>query len=339
MTSSNIPVLSPNDALARLRERRGADNPGMAAMYHSYLGGIVTDPALMSIPLDDHMVHRGHGVFDTASLHDGRIYRLDIHLERLLDSADLARIDHDFTREQLSEIVAATAAASGLRDGSIRYWISAGPGSFGLDPAECVEAGFYCAVFQGFSPRADQSGLAEATIRHTPMKPTLLATIKSNNYLLNVLTHLEAKDSGGWFGVLVDDDGYVAEGAVVNVFFVTSESRVLLTPPFEGILRGTTARRVLQLAEEVLIPQGLISGVEQRPVLADDVRGEIDEMFMVGGDTHLYPVISWDGVVVGDGTAGPVGNKTLELLETEATQQLDPALPDAAQQYTEVPYR
>lgn len=336
--TADIPVLDAATALDRLRGRRSQDNPGLAAMYHSYLGGIVTDPALMAVPLDDHMLHRGHGVFDTASLRDGRIYRLAIHLERLLDSAAMARIDHDFSGEQLTEIVAKTVAASGLRDGSIRYWLSAGPGSFGFDPAECIEACFYCAVFEGFSPRTGATGHAEATIRDTPMKPTLLATIKSNNYLLNVLTHLEAKDQGGWFGVLVDDDGYVAEGAVVNVCFVTSGSRVLLTPPFEGILRGTTARRVLRLAEEVLVPEGLIASVEQRPVLADELRGSIDEMFMVGGDTHLYPVTSWDGVPVGDGAPGRVGARTLELLETEASSLLDPALADTAEQYTEIPY-
>jgi len=337
--TTDIPVLDAAAALARLRERRAGDNPGVAAMYHSYLGGIITDPALMSVPLDDHMVHRGHGVFDTASLHDGRIYRLGIHLDRLLESAALARIDHGFTAERLTEIVAETAAASGLRDGSIRYWISAGPGGFGLDPTECIEACFYCAVFAGNAPRASQSGVAEATIRDTPMKPGLLATIKSNNYLLNVLTHMEARDQGGWFGVLVDDDGYVAEGAVANVFFVTSQSRLLVTPPFDGILKGTTARRVLQLADEVLIPEGLISGVEQRPVLADDIRGSVDEMFMVGGDTHLYPVTSWDGVQIGAGAAGTVATRTLDLLETEAGRRLEPALTDTAEQYTAVPYR
>ena len=336
--TDDIPVLDATTALERLRDRRAADNPGLAAMYHSYLGGIVTDPALMSVPLDDHMLHRGHGVFDTASLHDGRLYRLGIHMDRLLDSAAMARIEHDYTHAQLVDIVARTAAASGLRDGSVRYWLSAGPGSFGFDPSECIESCFYCVIFEGFSPRTGTFGHAEATIRDTPMKPTLLATIKSNNYLLNVLTHLEAKDQGGWFGVLVDDEGYVAEGAVVNVFFVTSGSRVLLTPPFDGILRGTTARRVLQLAEEVLLPEGLITGVEQRPVLADEVRESIDEMFMVGGDTHLYPVTSWDGVPVGDGKGGAVATRTLELLETEASSRLKPELADTAEQYTVVPY-
>ena len=57
------------------------------AMYSSVLGGIVTDPALMVLPLDDHMVHRGHAVFDTATLTHGMLYQLDLHLDRLIKSA------------------------------------------------------------------------------------------------------------------------------------------------------------------------------------------------------------------------------------------------------------
>ena len=60
------------------------------------------------------------------------------------------------------------------------------------------------------------AGIPEVTVRDTPMKPQLLATIKSNNYLLNVLTHMEAIDLGGTFGILGDDDGYVAESCGLN---------------------------------------------------------------------------------------------------------------------------
>ena len=63
------------------------------AFYSSQLGGIVTDPALMLIPFDDHMVHRGHGIFDTAGIVNGRIYDLEAHLDRFLGSAERSRLD------------------------------------------------------------------------------------------------------------------------------------------------------------------------------------------------------------------------------------------------------
>lgn len=326
-------------ALDILRRRRVEDPSGIQAMYSSYLGGVVTDPALMVIPLDDHMVHRGHGVFDTASLRNGNIYRLDVHLDRLLESARLARIEHGFTKDELRSIVVGTVAASGRRDGSLRYWITAGPGGMSFDPSECSGPCFYCVVLDGFNPASASmvtDGLHEITIRNTPMKPPLLAHIKSNNYLLNVLTHLEAHDAGGHFGVLVDDDGFVAEGCVVNVSFVRSADRFLVTPPFRGILKGATVRRTETLAQ-VLIGEGLITGFSQEPLVADDLRGAIDEMYFTGGDTHLFPVVSWDKMPVGDGTVGPVARRVLELLEAE--EGGDRLVIDSDEQFIAVDYR
>ena len=129
-------------------------------------------------------------------------------------------------------------------------------------------------------------------------------------------------DLGGTFGILVDDDGYVAESCVLNAVFITKD-HTLRTPPFDGILFGTTVRRVMDLASEVLIEEGLISSVDQSPVLASDVSGDqVTEMFLCGGDTHLYPVVSWDGLAVGDGKVGPIAKRLLELLEGEAFGQL-----------------
>ncbi len=321
VTSSTRRVLTESEVLSRLRTKRGA--PGYRAMFSSWLGGVITDPALMQIPLDDHLVHRGHGVFDTCTLASGRLYRLGIHIERLLRSAALARIDHPWTKDELIEMVVETASTAAIRDGAVRYWMTVGPGGFSPSPRECPEACFYCIIFdptplggEGADPM--HTGVPEVTVLDTPMKPPLLATIKSNNYLLNVLTHMEAVDRGGTFGVLVDGEGYVAESCVLNAAFITSEG-VLRTPPFDGILSGTTIRRVMDLASEKLTSEGLISSVSQAPVPADEVRGEsISEMFLCGGDTHLYPVTSWDGTPVGTGTVGPVAQRLIELLDAEA---------------------
>ena len=317
-------VLSEPEVLERLKTKRG--QPGYLAMFSSWLGGVITDPALMQIPLDDHLVHRGHGVFDTCTLGDGKLYRLNTHLDRLLRSASLARIEHPWTKNDLIKMVAGTAAASNVRDGAVRYWITTGPGGFSPSPKECPEACFYCVIFDPIPLAGSKSGplsegINEVTVLDTPMKPPLLATIKSNNYLLNVLTHMEAVDRGGTFGILVDDLGYVAESCVLNVAFITQE-KVLRTPPFEGILLGATIRRVMDLAASTLSEEKLISDVDQSPVLASEVSGDqISEMFLCGGDTHLYPVLSWDKIPVGQGKIGPVAKRLTELLEAEGTGQ------------------
>ena len=88
----SLPVLSPTEVLASLRALRERQPVKYAAFYSSQLGGIVTDPALMVIPFDDHMVHRGHGIFDTAGIVQGRIYDLEAHLDRFVRSAERSKL-------------------------------------------------------------------------------------------------------------------------------------------------------------------------------------------------------------------------------------------------------
>src|SRR5438477_12856130 len=125
-------VLAPAEALDQLRALRARQPVKYWAFYSSQLGGIVTDPAVMILPFDDHMVHRGHGIFDTAGLVDGKIYDLEAHLDRFLLSAVRSKLRLPGSREEIRDIIVKTAAASGRRDGSIRYWLSSGPGSLDL---------------------------------------------------------------------------------------------------------------------------------------------------------------------------------------------------------------
>src|SRR5438034_11734632 len=85
-------VLEADDVLDNLRALRRRQPVRYWAFYSSQLGGIVTDPALMVIPFDDHMVHRGHGIYDTAAIVDGRVYDLEAHMDRFLRSARLSRL-------------------------------------------------------------------------------------------------------------------------------------------------------------------------------------------------------------------------------------------------------
>src|SRR5678809_1480573 len=87
-----LPVLDADQVVAALRAMRERQPVKFSAFYSSQLGGIVTDPALMVLPFDDHMVHRGHGVFDTAAIVDGKIYDLEAHLDRFVRSAATSRL-------------------------------------------------------------------------------------------------------------------------------------------------------------------------------------------------------------------------------------------------------
>src|SRR5512132_1485234 len=136
-------LLAAEDVLASLTALRAKQPVKYAAFYSSQLEGIVTDPALMVIPFDDHIVHRGHGIFDTAGLVDGRIYDLEAHLDRFLRSADRSKLAIAGSRAEMRDIIMHTTAVSGLRDGAIRYWLSSGPGSLELSPAAGAKPGFF----------------------------------------------------------------------------------------------------------------------------------------------------------------------------------------------------
>src|SRR2546422_2583225 len=242
-----LQTLTAEEGVARLRALRSRQPVKFWAFYSSQLGGIVTDPALMVVPFDDHMVHRGHGIFDTAAIEAGKIYDLEAHLDRFIRSARTSKIQLP-ARAEMRDIIVRTTAASGRREGSIRYWASVGPGSLGLTPAAGAEPGFFVMIFAGlaYPDTWYTQGLRGMTTTY-PIKPPLHAVTKSTNYLPNVLMQLEAQENGLDNGVFVDEAGNVGESSNMNVAFV-SEDGVLQHPKFDHILSGCTSLRLLELA-------------------------------------------------------------------------------------------
>jgi len=307
-------ILNADDVLERLRALRARQPVKFWALYSSQLGGIVTDPALMVLPFDDHMVHRGHGVFDTAALVDGKIYDLEAHLDRFVRSARTSKLALP-AREEMRDIVVRTTAASARRDGSIRYWASAGPGSLGLTPAAGAAPGFFVMVFAGLSyPEAWYTeGLRVMTTTY-PIKPPLYAVTKSTNYLPNVLMQLEAQERGLDNGIFVDEAGHVGESSNMNVAFVTQDG-VLRHPRFEHILAGCTSLRLLALAPG-LVPRKLIGDVQVCDIPVAEARAA-REMMLFGSSVKVAPVVEWDGKPIGAGAPGPVARALRELLEQD----------------------
>ena len=318
-------TLSTDDAIRRLQQAVHAKAANFYAMYSSVLGGIVTDPALMVLPLDDHMVHRGHAVFDTATLTHGMLYQLDPHVDRLLRSAEAARIALPFAREQLRQIILDTAAASRQQEGSVRYWLSAGPGGFALGPAECTGSSFYVIVFkQEFYPQSYYTEGVRVITSQIPIKPPFFARTKSTNYLPNVLVVLEAKDHGADNGVFIDQRGLVAESSNMNVAFVTKD-RVFRHPSFDAILSGITIQRILKLAER-LVAQGDLKEIRLADVSLDEGR-QAAEMMLIGSSIKVAPVVQWDGKPIGDGMPGPITLKLLQLWEEDTRSATDQLVP------------
>ncbi len=317
MTVSNpsFQILNADEVVSRLTALRARQPVKYSAFYSSQLGGIVTDPALMVLPFDDHMVHRGHGIFDTAAVVNGKIYDLEAHLDRFLRSADRSKLRLPASREDIRDIIIKTTAASGQRDGSIRYWLSSGPGSLELTPAAGAEPGFFVMIFGGLSypERWYTEGLRVMTTPY-PIKAPLYATTKATNYLPNVLMQMEAKEAGFDNGVFIDADGHVGESSNMNVAFVTSD-QVFVHPKFDHILAGCTSLRLLELAHS-LQEQGVLKGVEVRDLSVEDARAS-REMLLLGSSVKVASVVQWDTQTIGDGKPGPVARALLALLDKD----------------------
>ena len=321
---SRIPVFRSAEAMTGFLRAKDAATPALAA-YSSVLGGIVTDEVAMSVPIDDHGFHRGHCVFDTANVAGGKAFGLSMHLDRLLGSAQQARIDTSaLEKDTLKRIILETIGATERRDGVfVRYWLTAGRGDFGISPKNCVEPSFYCVVHDD-SHGGNDRGLS-ATPVDVPLKPPLLATAKTNNYMINALVAMEAEAKGAQLGVQFEADGHLAESSVATIAVVGKDG-ILVSPPADSILASTTWARVRALAPS-LVDAGVLRGCEARRVKRDELSDAAELLSLGGG--WVEPITTYDGAPVGDGTPGPAWKALDEIVRADLS---NPELVD------EVPY-
>ncbi len=298
------------------RANRPAYHANYYAMYSSWWDAITTDPNLMVVPLDDHMVHRGDGLFETFKCVDGSVYNLDAHFARLEGGAKTIALKMPWSREEFREIIAAVLRAGGHRDALVRIFVSRGPGSHSANPYECpkpllmVLAIRLAAPFMAMHPEGAKVGVSGI-----PTKDGFFAQVKSVNYLPNVLMKKQAVDSGVDFMLGFDKNGHMTELPTENFGIVTA-GRVLRVPRPEHILRGTTMLRVMELARKKLVPAGILTGVEE----ADVPRAELEkaaEMLVFGTTPHVTAVTEFAGRPVGDGKPGPVWRELSRVFEED----------------------
>ncbi|MCB2193513.1 MAG: aminotransferase class IV [Deltaproteobacteria bacterium] len=306
------PLLSPDEALERLKAQPRPWAGDYLAMYSNWLGGIVTEPWLMSVPIDDHLVHRGDGVFEATKCLNGRIYLFERHLERLKRSSTSIHLDLPLTRLELTALASAVVRAGGERECMLRIFLSRGPGGFTTNPYECPQAGVYIVASRIHPPSEEiyERG-ANLGVSQVPAKSGFFAGVKSCNYLPNVLLKREAITHGWDFAVCLDPSGYLAEGSTENMGLVDNDG-VLLLPPPDNILEGTTAKRTVELAQG-LVERGELAGVARRHLEIKELRTAA-EVMLFGTTLDVLPVTRIDGKPVGSGEVGPMAKKLRALI-------------------------
>ena len=167
----------------------------------------------MMLPLDDHMVHRGDGVFEVLECVGWNIYALARHLERMKCSMAASFLEPPVNDERLIEIVCPTVRAGNTGNCIVRLFISRGPGSFSANPYDSVGSQLFVIVVahEPFAREKYEKGVKLVTTG-VPIKTNYFATIKNCNYLPNVLMKKEAVDRGVDYSVSLDEKGFLARG-------------------------------------------------------------------------------------------------------------------------------
>jgi branched-chain amino acid aminotransferase len=264
------------------------------------------------IPWDDaqlhvmsHVVNYGSSVFEGVrcySLPKGpAIFRLTEHMQRLLDSAKIYRIDVDYTRDELVSAVVEVVSSNGVSPCYIRPIVLRGYGEAGVNPFNSPTEVYVCNYPWGkYLSNDAEKGVDVCVSSWTRLAPnTLPAIAKSGaNYMNSQLIKMEAIVNGYVEGIALDANGYVSEGSGENVFIVRNGT--LQTAPLgNSVLPGITRDSVMQIARDLGIPV-----VEQ--VIPREMLYIADEAFFTGTAAEVTAIRSVDKINVGKGVVGPI---------------------------------
>ena len=284
-----------------------------------YVNGRFVSKNEATVSVYDHGFLYGDGVFEGIRVYQGRIFKLDAHVDRLFESAHTLGIQVPLDRREMIDAIVETVRRSELRDAYIRPVISRGPGDLGIDPRKCPRPNLVIIVdeIQLYPQEAYQRGLRmiTASTRQRPLD-VLNPRIKTCNYLNNILARMEANLVGVDEGLMLTTHGYVAECTADNVFIV-KRGGVLTPPAHLGILQGVTRQTVLDLCGTMGIP-----AAEHTLTLHDMYTA--DECFLSGTGAELGPVVQLDGRSIGSGKPGPVTTRILAAFRDLAAREGTP---------------
>src|SRR6185436_6604515 len=280
-----------------------------------YVSGAFRPAADATVSVFDHGLLYGDGIFEGIRAYNGRVFKLERHIDRLFDSAKAIRLEIPHSHAEVCGIVVETCRQNEIHDGYIRLVVTRGPGDLGIDPRKCARPELIVIARQLTMYAAAASGIRIVTSTFRRNAPDATSpSIKSLNYLNNILARIEANDRGADEALMLDGQGYVAEATVDNFFIVTDHA--LLTPPTATNLKGVTRETLLSLAATLGIR------AEEKPFTLFDVW-TAKEAFICGTGAEVVPVVSVDARTIGNGTVGPVTTRIVaayhQLVRSEGT--------------------
>lgn len=279
---------------------------------HIWFDGELVPAAEAKVSVLTHALHYGTSVFEGirayATARGPAVFRLKEHAERLLDSAKILGMPRTLSADEVSEAVLATVRKNGRDACYIRPLMWYGSDSLGVNPGKnrvhFMVATMPWGVYLGEDAVREGAKLVTSSWRRSPGDVLPTKAKAGGNYVNSVLANQEAKDGGFDEALLLDKEGYVAEGSGENIFFLKGGT---LYPIAHSInLRGITRDSVVQIATWM--------GTTVEPTMA--TRDELyiaDEVFMVGTAAEVTPVSFIDRRPIGSGEAGAFSLKMREI--------------------------
>jgi branched-chain amino acid aminotransferase len=271
-----------------------------------WIDGQLVDESEAKLSVFDHCTLYGDGVFEGIRIYGGKIFRCRDHVDRFYESARKIRLSIPWSKEEIVSAMQKTIAANEQVDGYIRMVITRGAGSLGLNPMICAPPSVFIIVssIALYPPDMYEKGMGVIIAKTRRIGAASLdLSIKSCNYLNNILAKIEAIDAGLAEAVMLNEMGNVAECTGDNIFIVT-DGVVKTPPPEDNILHGITRQVVLELAREL--------GMETREEsFTPEQLLSADECFLTGTAAEVIAVTSVDGKPIGTGKPGPVTDRLL----------------------------
>ncbi len=278
------------------------------------LNGTYLPQSEAKISVNDYGFLYGCGIFETMRAYNGKIFRLESHLDRLKASADRLGIPVQVSvfKEQINEVI----RINRLAEARVRVYLAAGEGAVAPDLRSCQNPTLLIQAvpYIPFSAEIYEKGFRVMISTFHRCSYSILPGLKTANYLENLLVRKEAADSGYADAILLNDKGEVVEASSSNLFIVSGD--IVKTAPLQsGILPGITRAVVLELAagsglkvlETAIAPAELLSA---------------NEVFLTNSLMELMPVTTVGDKVIGNGLPGAVTRKLMAaysaqfLLET-----------------------
>jgi len=263
-----------------------------------YLNGQLLPLSRAKLSPFDHGFLYGYGLFETMRAYNGHIFRFDRHLTRLRRSAQSLGLANRLTAFDLEAACIKTLDANKVKDARMRLTVSAGEGDMTPDPSTCSSPTVLVTAqnLVPLPPEKYESGFKAtlSPLRRNSQSP--LSRLKSTCYVENIFARMAARATGYDEAILLNEQGYLAEGSMTNIFLVSN--RELITPSLEsGVLPGITREAVLEIARDANI-----KNVERQVELKELIEAE--EAFVTNSILELMPLTWFEGKPIGTGKPG-----------------------------------